>query len=134
MRSPPAGDRLTAALLSDRSSGRKSCGRWAGCHPRADRRVAEPADRIRGVEGDPAGLTGVVKKCRNSCRLPCWQFEPAIWYAIPHLVAAFDTKQSWLLMNFLESPSGALNGRSPRQAIEQGDLREVLRVGMDKSH
>ena len=71
---------------------------------------------------------------RNSFRLPRWQFEPNMWDAIPHLVTALSTTHGWTLMSFLESPCGALGGRTPRQAIEQGDLQAVLQAGAAESH
>lgn len=81
-----------------------------------------------------AGRAVAFEVRRYGWRLPRWQFEPAIWDAIPHVAAALGTTQSWPLMNFLESASGALGGRTPRQAIEQGDLNAVLRAGLAESH
>ena len=72
------------------------------------------------------GRAIALERPRNSYRLPRWQFEPALWDAIPHLAEALDTNQGWALLSFLETPCGALNGRTPRQAIEHGDLRRVL--------
>lgn len=81
-----------------------------------------------------AGRAIALETGRHGCRLPRWQFEPAIWDAIPHVAAALGTTQGWPLMSFLESACGALGGRTPRQAIEQGDLHLVLRTGLAESH
>lgn len=81
-----------------------------------------------------AGRAIALGMCRRDCRLPRWQFEPAIWDAIPHVAAALGTTQGWPLMNFLECACGALGGRTPRQAIEQGDLNAVLQAGLAESH
>jgi superfamily I DNA/RNA helicase len=61
-------------------------------------------------------------------RLPRWQFEPSIWDALPKLTAALNPRDSWALLSFLESPNGALNGITPRAAIEQGQEARVLQV------
>ena len=76
-----------------------------------------------------SGRVIALERPRNSYRLPRWQFEPAIWSAIPQLVEVLNTTGGWALLSFLETPCGALGGRTPRQAIEQGDLRQVMRAG-----
>lgn len=65
---------------------------------------------------------------KRGFRLPKWQFEPALWDAIPKLSTALGVKEGWALLSFLESPHGALNGVTPRAAIEQGDGERVLQV------
>lgn len=79
------------------------------------------------------GRAIALERPRNSYRLPRWQFEPAFWDAIPHLAEALDTKQGWALLGFLETPCGALGGRTPRQAIEHGDLQRVLQASFADS-
>jgi hypothetical protein len=61
-------------------------------------------------------------------RLPRWQFEPHVWRTLPRLSRALDTTDGWTLLMFLETPHGALGGRTPRQAIEQGDASRVVAV------
>lgn len=76
------------------------------------------------AKGRAIGLT----QTRRGFRLPKWQFEPAIWEAIPGLVNALGTSEGWALLSFLETPLGGLNGKTPRQAIEQGDTLRVLKL------
>ena len=59
---------------------------------------------------------------------PRWQFESAMLDALPRLSAALGATQGWALLSFLESPHGALGGRTPRQAIEQGETNLVIQV------
>lgn len=61
-------------------------------------------------------------------RLPRWQFDPAVWEALPELARALGTKDGWALLTFLESPLGGLNGLTPRQALEQGLLDQVIEL------
>mgnify|MGYP002138654186 CR=1 FL=1 len=68
------------------------------------------------AKGRAIGLT----QTKRGFRMPRWQFEPAMWAAIPKLSAALGTTEGWALLSFLESPHGALEGLTPRQAIEQG--------------
>lgn len=59
-------------------------------------------------------------------RLPRWQFEPAIQ---PHLQAisrALGTTEGWALLLFLETSHEALDGRTPRTALEQGEPERVI--------
>lgn len=75
-------------------------------------------------KGRAIGLT----QTRRGFRMPRWQFEPALWDVIPLLSKALDTTEGWALLSFLETPSGALNGNTPRQAIERGDVEHVLKL------
>lgn len=59
---------------------------------------------------------------------PRWQFEPALQAALGPIADALGTKEGWALLAFLESPHGALLGRAPRQAIEQGQVDLVIRL------
>lgn len=51
-----------------------------------------------------------------------------MWDALPLLSAALGTAEGWALLSFLESPHGALDGITPRQAIEQGRADHVIRI------
>jgi hypothetical protein len=57
-----------------------------------------------------------------------------MWDALPRLSAALGTTEGWALLSFLESPQGALDGRSPRQAIEQGQTDQVIRIAMHEGN
>ena len=76
------------------------------------------------AKGRAIGLT----QTRRGFRLPRWQFEPALWDALSKLSAALGTSDGWTMLSFLEGPLGGLNGRTPRQAIEQGKVARVLEL------
>lgn len=76
------------------------------------------------AKGRAIGLT----QTKRGFRMPRWQFEPAVWAALPKLSAALGTAEGWALLSFLESPHGGLNGISPRQGIEQGQMDKVIRI------
>lgn len=61
-------------------------------------------------------------------RLPKWQFEPPIWDILPELSSALGVRDGWAMLTFLETPSGALNGISPKMALEQGESDLVLKI------
>ncbi len=75
-------------------------------------------------KGRAIGLT----QTKRGFRMPRWQFEPSMWSVLPGLSAALGTTEGWALLSFLESPHGALNGGTPRQAIEQGQSDKVLTI------
>jgi len=74
------------------------------------------------AKGRAIGLT----QTRRGFRLPRWQFEPQCWAALPALSQALGTVEGWALLAFLETPLGGLSGKTPRQALEQGQLERVL--------
>ena len=76
------------------------------------------------AKGRAIGLT----QTKRGFRMPLWQFEPSVWAALPKLSAALGTAEGWALLSFLESPHGGLNGITPRQAIEQGQMDKVIRI------
>lgn len=61
-----------------------------------------------------------VANLRRGFKLPRWQFEPAIWPALQPLTQQLGTSDGWQLLAFLESPATALDGQTPRAALEQG--------------
>lgn len=69
-----------------------------------------------------------LKQGSRGYRLPKWQFEPAMWAFLAELAQALGTADGWAMLSFLESPLGGLNGRTPRQAIEQGEALRVLQL------
>lgn len=64
---------------------------------------------------------------RRAFKLPAWQFQQAIWIAVPRVTRAFRG-DGWQVFNFFETPAGALNGRTPRQALEAGYLSSVVEL------
>jgi hypothetical protein len=76
------------------------------------------------AKGRAIGLT----QTKRGFRMPRWQFEPSVWATLPKLSAALGTAEGWALLSFLESPHGGLNGITPRQAIEQGQMDKVIRI------
>jgi hypothetical protein len=74
------------------------------------------------AKGRAVGLT----QSKRGFRMPRWQFEPQMWEALQALSTALGTTEGWALLSFLETPSGALEGLSPRQAIEQGQAARVM--------
>lgn len=69
-----------------------------------------------------------LRQARGGFRMPRWQFEPAVWAALPRLSAALGTIEGWALLSFLESPHGALEGRTPRWVIGEGHVDTVIEV------
>jgi hypothetical protein len=59
-------------------------------------------------------------------RLPRWQFEPAIHMHLQAISRALGTTEGWALLLFIETPHEALDGRTPRMALEQGDAQAVI--------
>ena len=65
---------------------------------------------------------------RLGLRLPSWQFAEPIRSAIPQLFLVLGTTEPWARLLWLETPLGSLDGRTPRVAIEQGELEHVLNM------
>lgn len=59
-------------------------------------------------------------------RLPRWQFEPQIHPHLQAIASALGTTEGWALLLFMETAHEALDGRTPRVALEQGDAARVI--------
>jgi hypothetical protein len=67
-----------------------------------------------------AGRCIGVSNLRRGFKLPRWQFEPTISPLLQSLSKTLGTTDGWQLLSFLETPSLALDGQTPRSALEQG--------------
>lgn len=67
-----------------------------------------------------------LSQTKRGFKLPRWQFDQPLWDVLPKLSLALGTGEGWFILAFLETPHGGLDGRSPLQAIEQGDAERVL--------
>jgi hypothetical protein len=103
---------------------------------RADMVDVVEAARLAGVT--PATLQRMATRKRPKViaighitlglRFPRWQFESQLWPVVQELGAALQGGGLEMLA-WLESPLGAFNGRTPRAALEQGELPErVLNI------
>ena len=71
----------------------------------------------------------------GTLRIPRWQFEPSVWSAIQLIGRALGTQEPWLILVFLETPAPALEGLTPRVALERGAaIERVLAAAIDDSH
>lgn len=61
-----------------------------------------------------------IRHARSGFKLPQWQFLPNLWPAVAAVAKALETTDGWVLLYFFESPCDALQGRTPRAALEQG--------------
>lgn len=75
-----------------------------------------------------------LNQSKRGLKLPRWQFEPALWEALPKISAAMGVTEGWALLAFLETPHGALRGTAPRQAIEQGQVDRVIALAQGEGH
>lgn len=76
-----------------------------------------------------------VSNLRRGFKLPRWQFEPAIWPVLQPLAKSLGTSDGWQMLSFLESPATALDGQTPRAALEQGiPLERILALATAEAH
>jgi hypothetical protein len=73
-----------------------------------------------------AGRCIGVAHLRRGFKLPRWQFEPAIWPVLHPLAKVLGSAEGWRMLAFLESPAPALDGKTPRAALEQGATPERM--------
>lgn len=82
-----------------------------------------------------AGRCIGVSHLRRGFKLPRWQFEPFVFPHLQPLSQALGTTDGWPLLAFLESPHPALDGQTPRVALEQGvDAQRVLGLATAEGH
>jgi hypothetical protein len=76
-----------------------------------------------------------VSHLRRGFKLPRWQFEPFVFPYLQPMSKALGTTDGWPLLAFLESPHPALDGQTPRVALEQGvDAKRVLGLATAEGH
>ena len=76
-----------------------------------------------------------VAHLRRGFRLPRWQFEEPVFAAIRPVSDALGSRDGWTLLRFFESPQGALDGISPRQALEQGvSAKQIAALATAEAH
>jgi hypothetical protein len=76
-----------------------------------------------------------VSHLRRGFKLPRWQFEPAIWAALQPVAKQLGTADGWQVLAFLESPATALDGQTPRAALEQGTpLDRIVALATAEAH
>jgi hypothetical protein len=82
-----------------------------------------------------AGRCIGVAHLRRGFKLPRWQFEPVVWPVLQPLAKALGSSDGWQLLSFLESPATALDGQTPRAALEQGTAPErILALATAEAH
>lgn len=62
----------------------------------------------------------------HETRLPIWQFAGDLPLWIGPVSEALEASSGWEVLSFLETPYDGLDGRTPRVALEQGDVDQVL--------
>lgn len=67
-----------------------------------------------------------VSHLRRGFKTPKWQFEPYVFPVVRSLSQALGTIDGWQILAFLETPHEALDGLSPRIALEQGALSQRI--------
>lgn len=61
-----------------------------------------------------------VRHLSRGFKVPKWQFEPYAFPAIQAISHALGTTDGWKILSFLETPHEALDGLTPRIAMERG--------------
>lgn len=83
---------------------------------------ATPA-QVRGWTATKPPRVIALRHSTLGWRYPRWQFQPALWPVVHQLAGALEGN-GWAMLAWMETPLGALGGRAPRLALEQGELAE----------
>ncbi|MEJ8811768.1 hypothetical protein WKW77_11875 [Variovorax ureilyticus] len=107
----------------------------------ADMVTVEEAGLIMGVEGSTIAAWISGGQCigfddpDGVVRVPRWQFEASAWSSIRRIGQSLGTRNCWQILDFLETPTPALGGLTPRVALEQGvPVARVLAVATAHAH
>jgi hypothetical protein len=78
----------------------------------------------------------IVESSTGEKFFPKWQFEDCIKQHLPKLIEIMklDNGGGWRLLAFFETSFGGLDGRTPRQALEQGDVERVVAQAYAETH
>lgn len=76
-----------------------------------------------------------VTHLRRGFKMPKWQFEPYVFPVIRALSEALGTTDGWPILSFLETPHEALDGLTPRIALERGAHgRRIVDLAIAEGH
>ena len=71
----------------------------------------------------------------GTLRFPRWQFEPSAWSAIRLIGRSLGPQDPWQILNFIETPAPALEGLTPRVALERGTaIERILAAAIGDVH
>lgn len=70
---------------------------------------------------------------QGALHLPRWQFQPRVLQALPRVSAALGLRDGQQLLDYLETPTPALGGTTPRRLLEQGKTETVLELAVQRS-
>ncbi|MEJ8814271.1 hypothetical protein WKW77_24515 [Variovorax ureilyticus] len=88
-------------------------------------------------------IEGWIRNCRciglagphGAMVVPQWQFESSLWSSIRRIGQSLGTQDPWQILGFLETSAPALDGLTPRAALEQGvPIGRVLNVAVADTH
>jgi hypothetical protein len=76
-----------------------------------------------------------VSHLRRGFKLPRWQFEPAVFPLLQPLAKALGASDGWTVLSFLESAHPALDGLTPRMALDKGmNAQRILDIATAEGH
>lgn len=81
--------------------------------------------QLRSWSGSRCPRVIAFRHPRLVLRFALWQFDRCIWPVVQELSSALDANNPAALLSWLETPLGALDGRTPKAALEQGELAET---------
>jgi hypothetical protein len=133
--SPYATAAQTAAVLRSGAQFRRERMDMADMMTTDDAAALAGTSRVTINAWIKAGRCIGVAHLRRGFKLPRWQFEPSVWPVLQDLSKQLGTTDGWQLLSFLESPSMALDGLTPRAALEQGLPQErILSLSTAEAH
>jgi hypothetical protein len=76
-----------------------------------------------------------VSNLRREYKVPSWQFAANVWPVLQSLTSALCATDGWQVLAFLETPAPALDGQTPRAALEQGvAAQRILALATAEAH
>jgi len=107
----------------------------------ADMVAVDEAASLLGVDASTVAAWIDAGRCigmlgpDRAMRVARWQFEPSVWPSILPIAEGLGTSDGWQVLDFLETAAPALDGWTPRVALEQGTpLPRVLDVTRGEAH
>ena len=67
-----------------------------------------------------------LERVQPGMRFPRRQFEQPLRGAIPTLFEALETRDPWVVLNWLEGPLESPDGKTPRVAVERGGVERLV--------
>lgn len=85
---------------------------------------------IAAIEDWHKGCSVIVLREGRITRMPAWQANYSVWHSLHEIGQSLGHVNGWALYDWMTTPHKALDGMTPRAALEAGKWQLVVRAAL----